>query len=257
MISDPVFYLAAVPAVIVFGLAKGGFAGLSLISMILLALVINPVKAAAIILPIMIVQDLVGLWAFRKIYDGKALAILLPGAMLGIVIGYVTAAYVSEAAVRLLIGLIAVLFAGSHFLGLVNRLSGSPAVSGHCAGAFWGTVSGFTSFISHAGGPPFQVWMLPRRPDRDMMVGTTTWFFAIVNLVKAPFFVGLGHLDRSALMTAGLLMPLAIASTLAGIWLVRRLPVERFYTIIYALLLLTGLIMTYFGISALTGSADA
>ena len=251
VISDPGFYLAVVPAVILLGLAKGGFAGLAIIAMSILSLAINPVRAAAIVLPILLVQDAVSLWAYRRSYDRQALGVLLPGACAGIVIGAATAAYVSEASVRVVIGSIAVLFAGNYFLGFANRLARSSLATGRNAGWFWGAVSGFTSLVSHAGGPPYQVWMLSRRLDRDMMVGTTTWYFALVNLIKMPFFLGLGQLDRQALMTALVLAPLAIVSTMAGIWLVRRIPVERFYGIIYALLLLVGLKLSFDGLSAM------
>ena len=255
MITDPAFYVAAVPAVILLGLAKGGFAGLVIISMSLLSLVINPVRAAAIVLPILIVQDLVSLWAYRRSFDKEALLILLPGAFIGVLFGAATAAYVSEATVRVVIGVVAVLFAGNHFLGFVGKLSHSPLATGRAAGRFWGAVSGFTSLVSHAGGPPYQVWMLSRRLDREIMVGTTTWYFAILNIIKTPVFIGAGQLDRSALLTAAALMPLAVAATLAGIWLVRRTPVERFYDIIHALLLIVGLKLAYDGLSALARSA--
>lgn len=255
MISDPAFYAAAIPAVILVGLAKGGFAGLVIIAMSLLALVINPVRAAAIMLPILIVQDVVTMWTYRKNIDREALAILLPGAVLGVLVGSFAAAHVSEATVRLAIGAVAVLFAGNYFLGFANRLAHSPAATGRAAGWFWGAVSGFTSHVSHAGGPPYQVWMLSRRLPRDPMVATTTWYFAILNLIKLPFFITLGQLDRDAMMTALALMPAAVAATFAGVWLVRRTPVERFYRLIHALMLLAGLKLAYEGLTALLGSA--
>lgn len=253
MITDPTFFAAAIPAVILVGLAKGGFAGLVIIAMSLLAFVMNPVQAAALMLPILIVQDAVTLWAYRKTYDREALSILLPGAFAGVVIGAFTAAYVSEATVRVLIGAIAVLFAGNYFLGFANRIANSTAARGRAAGYALGALSGFTSNVSHAGGPPYQIWMLPRRPPRDVMVGTTTWYFALINLIKLPFFVSLGQLDVRLGMTALALMPVAVLATLAGIWLVRRTPVERFYGIIHGLMLLGGLKLTYEGVRGFLG----
>lgn len=255
MISDPAFYAAAIPAVILVGLAKGGFAGLVIIAMSLLALVINPVRAAAIMLPILIVQDVVTMWTYRRDIDRRALAILLPGALFGVILGAFAAAHVSEATVRLVIGTVAVLFAANHFLGFANRLAHSPAATGRAAGWFWGAVSGFTSHVSHAGGPPYQVWMLSRRLPRDPMVATTAWYFGILNLIKLPFFVALGQLDRDAMTTALALMPAAVAATFAGVWLVRRTPVARFYALIHALMLLAGLKLAYEGLTSLLGAA--
>jgi hypothetical protein len=250
MIDDPRFYLAAVPAVVLFGLAKGGFAGLVIIGMSLVVQTISPLKAAAIMLPILMVQDVVSLWVYRRHIDRPALTILLPGAAAGVVLGGFTAAVVSDALVRALIGLVAIVFAGNHLLGLGSRLAGSALTAGRAAGAFWGALSGFTSVISHAGGPPYQIWMLSRKLPRDFLVGTTTWFFAIVNAMKAPFFAGLGLFDATSLTTSAALAPLAVVATMLGVWLVRRTPVDRFYGIIHGLMLLVGLKLLYDGLKA-------
>jgi uncharacterized membrane protein YfcA len=108
-------------------------------------------------------------------------------------------------------------------------------------GTLAGVASGFTSQIAHAGGPPFQLWVLPRRLPRDVLVGTTAIYFAAVNWVKVPAFAALGEFTRANLLTAGALVPVAILSTVAGVWLVRRVPPERFYTAIYWLMILVGL----------------
>src|ERR687890_2240541 len=111
MITDPLFYAVAVPAVILVGLSKGGFRGLGLLSLPLMALVISPVRAAAIMLPILIVQDTVAVWAYRSQWDGRNLIILLPSAAVGVVLGYLLAEYVSDAGVALAVGLLSVGFA--------------------------------------------------------------------------------------------------------------------------------------------------
>ena len=111
MITDPVFYAAAVPAVTLMGLAKGGFSGLGLLSLPLMALVVSPVQSAAIMLPILVVQDVVTVWAYRHSWDARNLAILVPSAALGILLGYLLAAFVSDAAVTLSVGLVSISFA--------------------------------------------------------------------------------------------------------------------------------------------------
>ncbi|APF38287.1 sulfite exporter TauE/SafE family protein [Chelatococcus daeguensis] len=250
MINDPLFYFAAIPAVVIIGLAKGGFVGLAILGIPLMALFVPPVQAAAIMLPILIVQDAVGIYAFRRHVNKRLLAITLTGALAGIVLATFTAAAVSEAAVRLAVGLIALVFALNWWLNLAKQAAGERP-GGIAWGLLWGSVSGFTSFISHAGGPPFQVYVLPLRLSRDVLVGTTTWFFATVNLMKVAPYVWLGQFTHENLTTSLVLMPVAVGSTMAGVWLVRRVDPTAFYRLIYALLVLVGLKLTYDGLIAL------
>jgi len=240
MPTDPVFYLAAVPAVILIGLAKGGFSGLGALGMPLMALAIDPVRSAAILLPILIAQDAVGVLAFRKSWDGRILMIMLPGAIVGVALGWLFAASVSANAILVAVGAIALLF-GLYRLwiergGKIAAARNSPA----WVGSLFGVATGFTSQIAHAGGPPFQMWVMPRKLPRDAFVGTSALFFAALNWIKVPAYVALGQFSRSNLLTTAALLPLAILSSLAGVWLVRRVPVERFYTIIYVLMVVTG-----------------
>jgi uncharacterized protein len=246
MITDPLFYLVATPAVLLMGLSKGGFAGLGLMSLPLMALVISPVQAAAIMLPILIAQDVVTVWAYRHAWDGRNLAILLPGAVLGIGLGYLLAAKVSDAAVALAVGVISIAFAVRR---LVVERHGAPEPTkpGVAAGWFWGTICGFTSMIAHAGGPPFQVYIMPQRLARDVFVGTGAVLFAAINWIKLPPYVALGQFTRENLLTSAALFPLAVLATWLGVLLVRRVSGERFYTAIYILLILVGLKLVWQG----------
>ena len=249
MIADPLFYLAATPAVLLIGLSKGGFAGLGLLSLPLLALVVSPVQGAAIMLPILIAQDVVTVWAYRRAWDSRNLAILLPGAALGIGLGYLLASRVSDAAVALAVGVISIAFAMRR---LVAERRGAPAPMrpGVVSGLFWGVVCGFTSMIAHAGGPPFQVYVLPQRLARDIFVGTGAVLFAAINWIKLPPYVALGQFTRENLLTSAALFPLAVLATWLGVLLVRRISGERFYTAIYILLILVGLKLVWQGARA-------
>jgi uncharacterized membrane protein YfcA len=239
LITDPVFYAVAIPAVILVGLAKGGFSGLGALSLPMVAFVIDPVRAAAILLPILIVQDAVGAWSFRKTLDWYVLGWMLPGATLGIVLGYVFASAVTPDAVLAVIGLISMLF-GFYRLWLQRRELPAASTSPGWVGALFGVASGFTSQIAHAGQPPFQLWVLPRRLPRDVLVGTTAVFFAAVNWIKVPAYWALGQFSRENMTTAAVLLPVATLSTVAGVWLVRRIEAARFYTAIYVLMILVG-----------------
>ncbi len=240
MPTDLAFYLATIPAVILIGLAKGGFAGLGALGMPIMALGVDPVRGAAILLPILIAQDAIGVTAFRKSWDGRILLIMLPGAILGVGLGWLFAASVSTDAILAAVGAIALLF-GLYRLwiergGRIVAARNSPA----WVGCLFGIATGFTSQIAHAGGPPYQMWVMPRRLARDVFVGTTAIFFAALNWIKVPAYVALGQFTTGNLLTTAALLPLAVLSSLAGVWLMRKVPVERFYTIIYILMVVTG-----------------
>ena len=154
MLHDPWFYAVAIPAVIVVGLSKGGFGGGGLLGTPLLVLVIPPLDAAAIMLPIMIVMDLVALHAWWGVFDRRSVAILVPASILGIAIGWAIAAYVSGDAVKLIVGAVALGFILNYIrCGRRGRARGPNALKG----TFWGAIGGFTSIVSPAGGPPMQM----------------------------------------------------------------------------------------------------
>jgi uncharacterized membrane protein YfcA len=240
MISDPIFYLAAIPAIVLLGLAKGGFAGIGVMAVPLMTLTVSPVLAASITLPILIVQDVVSVWAFRRAWDRGILVIMLPAAAIGIVLGWALAALVKPAAVELAVGLISVVFAAQRLLQARHEFAPTPAETAPWRGVLAGIAAGFTSQVAHAGGPPFQLYVLPRQLPRDTFIGTSALFFAAVNWMKVPAYWALGQFTVQALTTAAVLLPLAVASTYAGVWLVRRIPAERFYRLIYGLLVLVG-----------------
>lgn len=253
MITDPVFYALAIPAVILLGLAKGGFSGIGTLGLPLIALAVSPVRAAAILLPILILQDAFGMWAYRRSVDRRILLRMLPGAVAGILSGYLLAAYVSDAVVALSVGVVAILFALRQLLWphLVSRATGPMA--DRALATFWGGMTGFTSMIAHAGGPPFQIYTLPKGMSRDIYAGTTAVFFGLINWIKVPPYLALGQFNPESLTTAAILAPIAILSTLAGVRLVRRVPTDRFFRIILLLLLAVGAKLVYDGASRLIG----
>lgn len=252
IITDPLFYLVAVPAVIALGLSKGGFAGLGTMAAPLMALVISPVQAVGILTPILVTQDVVTVWSYWRTWDLRILKIMVPGQIAGVGLAWLIAAYVPDAAIRLVVGLIATSFALSHWFGLVARLASEhPSV---IAGRIAGAAAGFTSFIANTGGPPFQIYVLPQKLDNVAFVGTYSLFFAISNALKVvPYFL-LGQLNPVNMSTALVLLPLAVATNFAGIWLVRRTPAEVFYKVVYVLIFLIGVELVYTGATGLLKS---
>jgi hypothetical protein len=242
IISSPFFYLVAVPAVILLGLSKGGFAGVGVASTPLLALYLPPLEAAALILPVLITQDVISVYVYRRDWDASNLKLLLPGAVVGMSLGWLLAAYISDNAIRLMIGLIGVSFVVHTWL---KRGTLEPRRMAAPAGVFWGALSGFTSFMTQAGGPPFQVYVLPQRLPKMVLVGTTTIFFATVNMMKiVPYFM-LGQFNSANFATSLVLLPIAVAANFCGIWLVKHTPTGLFYKIAYGLLLAISLALLW------------
>ena len=240
ILHDPYFWLLGIPAVILLGLGKGGFIGFGTLATPLLALAVPPVQAAAIILPLLIVQDAVGVWAFRKTWDRHILAVMLPGALIGVLIGYVFAASLPEVWVLLALALISIGF-GLQRLWVQRGGRVAPSrVLPDWVGMLCGTASGVSSQIAHAGGPPYQLWVMPQRLDRDILVGTTAIFFAVMNWIKLPAFAALGEFTTTNLVASAAMLPVAMLSTFAGVWLVRRVRGESFYVIVYVLIALVG-----------------
>jgi hypothetical protein len=225
--------LAGLAAVLV-GLSKGGLPVVSMLAVPMLAQVMSPVAAAGLLLPVYVVSDMFGLWAWRKAFDARVLAIVAPATVLGIGIGWATASLVSDRVVTGLVGVIGAAFALNAILR--PRLGGArqPKVA---AGWFWGTVTGFTSFVSHSGGPPWQIYALPLGMDKLVFAGTSTILFAWVNAVKLVPYYALGQLSLANLKVAALLGVPAALAVLAGVRLIRVIPTEAFFRIvIWALL---------------------
>jgi uncharacterized membrane protein YfcA len=248
VVTDPYFYMIAVPAVVALGLSKGGFAGVGTLATPLLALYLPPLEAAALLLPILITQDAISVWWYRRDFDPWNLKVLLPGALAGMAVAWIFAAYVSDSALRISVGVI-----GTSFV-IYSVFAHIPA-EGHrktaLSGAFWGGVSGFTSFLSQAGGPPYQVHVLPQRLPKLTLVGTTTIFFAIVNALKIGPYLALGQFTTVNFATSIMLLPIAVAANALGIWLVRVTPMETFYRIAYTLVFCVSAMLLWQGMTGL------
>lgn len=251
MITDPWFYAVAIPAVLLMGLSKGGgFAGVGIVGLPLMSLVIPPLQAVTIILPILMVQDIVGVWAFRKSFSTETLKILIPASCVGMTIGYFTAASVSNASVMILVGVIAIVFVAFSLLGGAAKRT-EPAPQNWIKGSFWSIVSAFTSFIANAGAPPFQVYMIPLKLPPKLFAGTAAMYFAFLNYVKFFAFMHLGMVTVPNLSTSAVLVPLAIGATFIGLWTVSRINLKSFYQIVYVLTFLIGLRLVWGGLRAL------
>jgi uncharacterized membrane protein YfcA len=170
---------------------------------------------------------------------------MLPGAFVGTLVGWALWSLVSDDMVLLFVGLVTLLFILDALLPLRKKLEGLPP--SRPWGAFWGGFAGFTSFISHTGGPPFQIYVLPQRLAPVNYSGTTAFFFAIVNTAKLVPYFFLGQLNVSNLTTGLYLVPVAIAGVVLGVFLVRRISMKLFYSMAYWLVFILALKLVYDG----------
>ena len=236
---DVGFIIAATLAAFFVGLSKGGLSMVGMLGVPVLALTMPPLQATALLAPIYVASDMVGVYLYRHRFSGRNLAILIPAAGLGIGVGWATASIADARLVTLMIGLIGLVFCVDMFLKRKRTLPPRPADVPR--GVIWGAVIGFTSFVSHAGAPPFQVYVLPQRLEKTVFAGTTTITFAAVNAMKLVPYTALGQFTLRNLEFAAMLLPVALVGTVAGWWLVRVLPERGFYLFVQTTLFLVSL----------------
>ena len=244
---DPYFITIAVITVLIVGLSKSGLLGsLGMVGVPLLSLIMPARDAAGMLLPVLLAMDAIAVYTYRKEFDLRLLRIMLPGAAVGTLLGWALWAFVSDDAVLLFVGLITLVFVLDAMLPLRKKLEGLPP--SRPWGAFWGGFAGFTSFISHTGGPPFQIYALPQRLPPAVYAGTSAVFFAIVNTAKLIPYFFLGQLSVHSLELSASLVPVGIIGVLVGIFLVRRISVKWFYRIAYWLVFLLALKLVWDGV---------
>jgi len=239
IVTDPVFYAVAIPAVLITGLSKSGFAaGFGSMATPMMALTLPAPQAAAIMLPLLMVMDVTGLQQMWRDRDPALLRQILPWGVLGVGVGALLFGLLSAKAVAGLLGALTLGF-------LAQRLFFPPRRDGHVARPWVGrtcaAASGVTSFVAHAGGPPIMAYLLPMRMEPRIMASSMAVYFSVINAVKIGPYAALGFLDWKNLFTSVLLMPLAPLGVWAGVWLVRRVEPTWFYRLAYAGMLLTGL----------------
>ncbi len=243
MITDPWFYAVAIPAVLLLGVSKSGFgAGFGALAVPMMALSIPVPQAAAILLPVLLVMDAMGLAALMRDRDRPLLRLLMPAGLVGIVIGTLLFGVLSAATVAGIVGVTTLAF-------LAIRLVWPPRADAppppKWLGVVLGAVSGFTSFVAHAGGPPIGFYVLPLRLSPVVFSATMAVFFAAINLAKWPAYGWLGLIDWSNMLTALVLLPIAPLGVIVGVRWVRRISPKLFYQLFNAGLLLTGIKLVY------------
>lgn len=238
LITDPWFYAIAVPAVLLMGVSKSGFgAGFGSLVVPLMALVVTVPQAAAILMPLLLLMDILGMAAFRKDFDTSLLKFLIPCGLVGTVIGALLFKLLNASTVAGIVGVFTLAFLAQRLLFPPKADSAAPP---KWLGAILTATAGFTSFIAHAGGPPISAYVIPMRLSPVKFTATMAFFFFVINLSKWIPYAWLGLLDLRNLMTSLLLLPVAPIGVWLGVRLARRINQVLFYRLVYLGMFLTG-----------------
>ncbi|WP_198401823.1 sulfite exporter TauE/SafE family protein [Zobellella denitrificans] len=238
MITDPYFYLVAVPAVLIYGIGKGGLGGaLGVVAVPLISLTTHPSTAAAVLLPLLCLMDLFAVaWHHRHVC-WRQIRQIIPGALLGVALAGLLMARAPTWLLTGFIGIASILFCLHHWF--------SPPVPARAGGlgqgTLWGTLTGLFSTTIHAGGAPASMYLLPQQLEKRLLVGTMAVLFALINLMKLVPYALLGQLNPGNLQTALMLVPLVPVGVWLGVWLVRTASQRLIYRLCYGLLFLSGL----------------
>lgn len=239
LFNQPLLCGLLLVAAFIVGMSKGGLSALGMLSVPLLSMFMPPLVAAVLLLPIYILSDVVGVYLYRREFSLPNIKLLIPTGLCGVVLGWALASVVSDRAVALMIGTMGVVFCLYTWL---FKKSDTPAATATLPkGLFWGTLTGFTSFITHAGGPPFQIYVLPQQLPKMVFAGTVTLVFAVINLAKVIPYYHLHPHSLETLKVSLVLLPAAAIGTFAGRMLTKRLPTKWFFLFIQIALFLVSL----------------
>ncbi|WP_066255800.1 sulfite exporter TauE/SafE family protein [Hydrogenophaga flava] len=237
LITDPFFYAVSIPAVLLLGVSKSGFgAGFGSLAVPMMALAVTVPQAAAILMPVLLVMDLLGMAAFRKDVDRALLKFLLPFGLAGIVLGTVLFRVLDARVVAGVVGLVTLLFLAQRLLFPPRADSPPPP---KWLGAILTATSGFTSFIAHAGGPPINAYVIPLKLRPVLFTGTMAFFFFFINLSKWIPYAWLGLLDWRNMATSLALLPFAPIGVWVGVRIAHRINQVLFYRMVYTGMFLT------------------
>jgi uncharacterized membrane protein YfcA len=238
LITDPFFYAVAIPAVVMLGISKSGFgAGFGSLAVPVMALAVTVPQAAAILMPVLLLMDLLGLAAFRKDFDMKFLRFLIPFGLAGTVVGALLFSVLDAKVVAAMVGVFTLLFLAQRLLFPPKPDSPPPP---KWLGAILTTTSGFTSFVSHAGGPPLSAYVIPLRLSPIKFTATMAFFFFVINLSKWIPYAWLGLLDLRNMATSLVLLPLAPVGVWMGVRMAKSISPVLFYRLLSTGMFLTG-----------------
>lgn len=237
-------------ASLIVGASKGGLASAGALAVPILSIWMDPLMAAGVLLPIFIISDVVGVWLYRREFSAKNVLLLIPAGLVGVILASFLAPYVSRATAELATGLVGLFYCGQ---AVQKKLRGRDVVVPFqpVRGAFWGALTGVTSFISHTGAPPFQSFVLPQKLPKMQYAGTNTLVFAAINLFKLPAYASVGMMSGVHLPSLFWMAAVASVGAVLGRRLAQWLPEAVYMLVIQALLLVVSVYLVGKGLTAM------
>lgn len=240
--------MVAAVAVLIVGISKGGFVGgFGMIAVPLMSIFIDPRQAAAIMLPILCAMDIQALKIYWRGWDMDTLKSVIPGAIIGIGVGTLTFSMLNADMIRILIGVLTLLFILQKILDSILKKSKEKLDYNTTKGVICGALSGFASFIAHAGGGPLSIYVFPLKLDKTKLMATSVLFFIVVNYVKLIPYAWLGQLAFDNLLVSLILLPMAPIGVWLGAWMHSRVSNDHFYAVCYVAMFITAIKVTYDG----------
>ena len=239
--------MVAIPAVLLLGISKSGFGvGFGSLAVPLMAMAVTVPQAAAVLMPVLLLMDLLGLAVFRKDFDKALLKFLVPFALVGTLIGALLFKLLDAKVVAGTVGAFTLLFLAQRLVFPPKPDSPPPP---RWLGALLSITSGFTSFIAHAGGPPISAYVIPLRLSPIKFAATLAVLFFVINLSKWIPYAWLGLLDMRNMSTSLVLLPLVPIGVWVGVRFARRVSPAMFYRLLYAGMFLTGCKLLWDGLA--------
>jgi uncharacterized membrane protein YfcA len=229
--------------IVLIGLAKGGLGGtLGVLATPLMSLVMPADQVIGLLLPILMTADVFAVASHWQRWDRKQLLLLMPGSVIGMLLGTVFIAVISPETLRRGIGVIVLIFV---LYRLFERqiLSFMQYTPRNWHGFVAGGVAGFSSTLAHTGGPPVAIYLLMQNIQPRAFVATSALFFAIVNWIKVPSYLYIGLFDWALLGQVLWLLPLLPVSVWIGKWISTRINKTTFDWIIVIILALTAIFL--------------
>ncbi len=214
----------------------------------------SPVQAAALLLPVLIVTDVIAIWLYRREFSARNASILIPAVLVGIGLGALMVPFVSEPFLLALTGAIGLWTVWRRWFSKPSAAAGEARVG---AGAIWGTIAGVTTFITHSGAPPMQAYLLPQNLPRLIFAGTIAVTFGITNLAKIPSYYSLGLLNDPNWMLIAWMGIIGLVGTVVGRWMVKAMSDAIYTRVIELLLLMLSVILLTKAALAVFGGSSA
>ena len=247
---SPEFFVVSVAVIIFVGIAKSGFIGGGIVLAVpTMSLFIPPATAAGIILPLLVAMDLINMRHYRHDFSKKSFLMLMPGAIIGILLGYLLFDKLTPDILRLIIGIVAIGFVLSWLTTTKN-----PKPLSNFVGTILSVIGGFTSFVAHAGAPPIDAFLLRQNLTKTVIVATSVYMFTAINAIKVFAYAHLGLLNYDNLFLSLMLAPCVPVGVWLGHYLHKKISQDVFQKVAYSFLVVAGTKLSYDGISHLVHS---